>query len=153
MDAIGRPWTFATTGTVDAPIGQVWAIVGNFAELAAWHPRIISCEVDGSGIGALRTVDLGDRVAVERLDVLDDAQHVIEYSVVKGKPLTVGVSGRIKLGVAADDVTAVEWLTTIPNRPGSAELVPAMMSYYASRVEDIRAAVARQRAAQSQPRP
>lgn len=90
--------------------------MGDFAGLEAWHPPISSCVADGSAIGPCRTVDLGDRVAVERLDELDDGRHLIAYSVVDGSPLTIGVSGRIQLQPAAHDVISVEWLTTIPNR-------------------------------------
>lgn len=144
VDDLGPPWTFVTTGTVRAPIDRVWAIVGDFAGLELWHPRIGSCVADGSAIGSCRTVDLGDRVAVERLDELDDGRHLIAYSVVEGLPLTVGVSGRIRLHPAAHDVTSVEWLTSIPNRPGSADLVARLKTYYASRVDDLCAAVAAQ---------
>jgi len=140
-------WTFTTTGTIGAPVAQVWEIVGDFAGLELWHPRIRSCVADGSAIGSHRTVDLGDRVAVERLDELDHSRHLIAYSVVEGAPLTVGVSGRIRLESAARDTTSVEWLTTIPNRPGSHDLVARLKAYYPSRVEDIRATVARQQAA------
>jgi uncharacterized membrane protein len=142
IDGLGPPWTFFTTGTVRAPIEQVWAIVGDFACLEAWHPRIRSCVANGSMVGSRRTVDLGDRVAVERLDELDDDRHLIAYSVVEGAPLTVGVSGRIRLEPVVHDVTSVEWLTTVPNRPGSKNLVSRLKTYYRSRVDDLSAAVA-----------
>jgi uncharacterized protein YndB with AHSA1/START domain len=147
--AVGPPWTFITTGTVRAPIDRVWAIVGDFAGLEAWHPRIRSCEADGSTIGSYRSVDLGDRVAVERLDDLDVGRHLIAYSVVEGSPLTVGVSGRIRLEPSAHDTTSVEWVTTVPNRPGSGDLVARLKAYYVSRVDDLRAAVMLRLAAQN----
>jgi len=153
VDARGRAWTFITTGTVRAPIDQVWAILGDFAGLEAWHPRIRSCVADGSTIGSCRSVDLGDRVAVERLDELDVGRHLIAYSVVTGSPLTVGVSGRIRLEPAAPDTTSVEWVTTVPNRPGSGDLVARLKTYYMSRVDDLRAAVARRQAARTDDRP
>ena len=140
IDGLGPPWTFFTTGTVRAPIEQVWAIVGDFTCLEAWHPRIRSCVANGSAVGSRRTVDLGDRVAVERLDELDDDRHLIAYSVVEGTPLTVGVSGRIRLESAAHDITSVEWLTTVPNRAGSEDLVSRLKAYYMSRVDDLCAA-------------
>ena len=153
IDGLGPPWTFFTTGTVRAPIEQVWAIVGDFAFLDAWHPRIRSCVANGSAVGSRRTVDLGDRVAVERLDELDDDRHLIAYSVVEGAPLTVGVSGRIRLKSAANDATSVEWLTTVPNRAGSEDLVSRLKTYYMSRVDDLCAAIAGQCAAQTNNEP
>jgi hypothetical protein len=119
----------------------VWAIVGDFTALQVWHPRIRSCVADGSAVGSRRTVDLGDRVAVERLDELDDDRHVIAYSVVEGMPLTIGVTGRIRLESAAPDITSVEWLTTVPNRASSKDLVSRLKTYYMSRVEDLGHAV------------
>lgn len=144
IDGRGPPWTFFTTGTVHAPIEQVWGIVGDFACLETWHPRIRSCVANGSSVGSRRTVDLGDRVAVERLDELDEDRHIIAYSVVEGAPLTVGVSGRIRLEPAAHEITSVEWLTTVPNRAGSEDLVPRLKAYYLSRVDDLCAAFAGQ---------
>jgi len=36
----------------------------------------------------------------------------------------------------------VEWLTAVPNRSGSKDLVSRLKTYYKSRVDDLRAAVA-----------
>jgi len=133
--------SFTTTGTLAAPIERVWRLVGDFAGIMAWHPAITRCETEGSGVGALRTLRLGDREVVERLDERDDVSHVIQYSVVVGRPQTIGLTGRIQLERTADGKTGVSWLTTVPDLPGAAELVDGFRMYYAGRVENLRDAV------------
>ncbi|EFC86771.1 SRPBCC family protein [Parafrankia sp. EUN1f] len=140
----GRPralTSFTTTGILAAPIERVWQLVRDFAGIMAWHPSVTSCKVQGSGVGALRVVQLGDREVVERLDELDDARHAVQYSVVVGRPQTIGLTGRIQLDRTADGETAVSWLTTVPDLPGAAELVDGFRTYYAGRVENLRDAV------------
>ncbi|MGW6336727.1 SRPBCC family protein [Nocardia rhamnosiphila] len=136
---------FTTRGTVDAPVDRLWAIVGDFAGVMKWHPTMNACVVDGSGVGARRTVELGGRKVVERLDERDDERHIIAYSIVMGRPLSVGVSGRISLAAVSDGETSVEWVTTIPNRPGADELAAELAAYYKTRIENMREAVAPQR--------
>jgi hypothetical protein len=137
-----RPLTsLTTTGTLAAPIERVWDLVGDFAGIMAWHPSVTRCEAEGSGVGALRTLQLGDREVVERLDERDVASHVIQYSVVSGRPQTIGLTGRIQLERTTDRETAVSWLTTVPDLPGAAELVDGLRTYYAGRVENLRDAV------------
>src|SRR3954447_11742590 len=70
-------------GTIDHPIDAVWEVLRDFAGLKAWHPQLLTCETEGTGIGAVRRVTLKDgRGAAERLEVLDADRHVLAYSVV-----------------------------------------------------------------------
>ncbi|WP_199194872.1 SRPBCC family protein [Phyllobacterium phragmitis] len=63
----------------------VWAIVGNFANLAAWHPLVENCTgTGGNKAGAERTIELksGGRI-VEGLDEYDDAGRTYTYRLAK----------------------------------------------------------------------
>ena len=132
----------STAGSVEWPIGQVWSVVSDFADLAAWHPLIEGCEADGSGFGALRKVFFSDRTVVERLDELDEARHRLVYRVVEStRPVTVGLTARITLSEREDLSTYVEWLTTLPAIPES--LARELAAYYPRRIEHLDAALAK----------
>lgn len=74
---------------VAATAAQVWEVVRDFGAVQRWSPGLTSCEVDGEGIGAVRTIKLGDMVIRERLESLDDATRTFSYSIVDGPlPLT-----------------------------------------------------------------
>lgn len=130
-----------TTGTLDWPIDEVWAMLADFSGLAVWHPLIEACEADGSEVGALRTVRFSDRSVVERLDVLDDAGHTLVYRVVEStRPASVGLSARITLTEKDSARTLVEWIAGLP--PGAEDLAANLATYYPLRIQHLREALA-----------
>jgi carbon monoxide dehydrogenase subunit G len=133
-------------GTIEHPIEAVWAVLSNFADLKAWHPGILTCESEGSGIGSVRRVTLKDgRGATERLDELDEEHHVLVYSVTESvRPATVGLSARITLTEAGADSTSVEWVVSPPESDGlTDDMIEGMRSYYPTRIQNLADAVAR----------
>ena len=130
-----------TTASLDAPIAAVWRMISDFPGIMAWHPMIESCEADGAEPGALRRLRMKGREVVERLDVLDAESHVVQYSVAEGRPQTLGTTGRIQLEPLDEERTQVTWVTTLPDLPGAADLVPELTGYYATRIEHLRQAV------------
>lgn len=75
--------------TIDAPAGAVWNTVGDFGAAAEYLPPVASCQVEGSGVGAVRTLELeeGGEI-VERLEALDTSARVLRYSILHS-PLPV----------------------------------------------------------------
>jgi mxaD protein len=67
--------------TVAAPPAAVWAVVGDFHNLTAWHPLVAaSTGTGGTANGAERTVTLkGGDVIVDGLDEYDDAGRSYTY--------------------------------------------------------------------------
>lgn len=130
---------------IDFPIDQVWRIVGDFAGLMRWHPDVRSCVLKGSGIGSERVVTLGDRFAHERLDALDPARHVLQYTVTAGSdPRSVGVTGRIELTPLPAGRTRIVWTSGLPDhRPDAAAVNARLQAYYPTRIGHLRAALAR----------
>lgn len=134
-------------GTIDHPIDEVWAVLSNFADLMAWHPGLLTCEPEGTGIGSVRRVTLKDgRGATEKLDVLDQDRHVLVYSVTESvRPATIGLSAAITLTEAGADSTSVEWVVTPPANSGlTDEMLEGMRAYYPTRIQDLGNAVPRQ---------
>ena len=80
------PKTYQST-TVDAPIDEVWARLRNFHDMA-WAPAVVErCEAvgekAGDEVGARRILN---GVFHETLRELDDAEHVVKYSIDAGPP-------------------------------------------------------------------
>ncbi len=68
---------------IAASAAQVWDIVRDFGGVQRWSPGLSSCEVDKEGVGAVRTIKLGDMVIREKLESLDDATRTFSYSIVE----------------------------------------------------------------------
>jgi carbon monoxide dehydrogenase subunit G len=80
--------------TIDKPAAAVWAVVGDFGDLAGWMPGVESCVVDGDD----RFLKIMGLEIVERLVSRDDDARVIVYGIVGGVPVgnhkaTISVTG------------------------------------------------------------
>ncbi|KAG6760058.1 abscisic acid receptor PYL4-like [Populus alba x Populus x berolinensis] len=76
--------------TINAPVSTVWSVVRRFDNPQAYKHFVKSCHViDGDGnVGSLREVHVVSGLpaasSTERLEILDDEQHVLSFSVVGG---------------------------------------------------------------------
>ena len=74
---------------VDAPVPRVWALFRDFGGVKRYTPSLEACEIEGEGVGAIRTLTLpGGAVLRERLEALDDDATRLQYSIIDG-PLPV----------------------------------------------------------------
>ncbi|XP_073024753.1 abscisic acid receptor PYL4-like [Primulina eburnea] len=75
---------------IDAPIDSVWSLVRRFDKPHAYKHFLKSCNVilGGGEVGTLREVHLVSGLpaasSTERLEILDDEEHVMSFSVVGG---------------------------------------------------------------------
>jgi carbon monoxide dehydrogenase subunit G len=65
--------------TIDRPVDEVWAVLGNFGELA-WMPGIETCELDGDD----RILGMFGMRIVERQLERDEEGHSFTYGIVEG---------------------------------------------------------------------
>lgn len=60
----------------------VWLRIHDFADIQSWLPGVTGCQVEGEGVGAIRTVDVMDgSQVVERLEAFDEQQKLFRYSI------------------------------------------------------------------------
>ena len=132
-----------TTAVIDAPLDAVWSVISNFAGLKRWHPLIERCETEGSGEGAVRTVHFADWWLVERLDRLDQTDHVVAYSVIgSSRPPMIGVKGTISLASEGDQRTRLLWTSGLgPESPHAAEVNARLEAYYPTRIGHLKYAL------------
>ena len=68
---------------IETSAEELWTIVGQFGRLPEWLPLVTQCRVDGSGVGAVRTLTMHDGAIVkERMDAYDADRRTYAYSVV-----------------------------------------------------------------------
>lgn len=74
--------------TIAAPAAKVWELLGDFGGVMKWGGSMMqSCTVEGSGIGAVRTIGLGAISLQERCEAYDAADRALTYSIIGKNPL------------------------------------------------------------------
>jgi hypothetical protein len=74
---------------VAAPAAKVWALLGDFGGVAKWGGGMLeSCRVEGSGVGAVRTIGLSGGGSIqERCEGYDEAGRALTYSIIGKSPI------------------------------------------------------------------
>jgi carbon monoxide dehydrogenase subunit G len=147
--------TLSTSETINAPAEFVWALLADFANLAAWWPRdgnvqIEHVECEGEGIGMvrhIRNVGMTGRVS-ERLDYLDPDTMTLMLSIVGDRP--AGITAYVATGtvVALDPLRCrLDYSANVATEPGRAERVEKIiLATWNVMFEGLRAAASRRSA-------
>ncbi|MBB4642826.1 SRPBCC family protein [Rhizorhapis suberifaciens] len=135
--------TISIDATIDAPLERVWAMISDFKNLQRWHPLVERCETKGEGEGAVRTVYFADSWAAEKLERLDQEQHVLHYAIIDGSnPAATGLRGEISLMAADEGRTKLTWISGVdPARADAQALDDYLRIYYPDRIEHLREAL------------
>ena len=99
---------------IDAPAAAVWSIMGDFGGVASWSKGIESCEVEGDGVGAVRTLTMPGGVQIrERLESHDDSTHTFQYSIVEPSPLpATGYLATVAITAIDEQRARIDWSST-----------------------------------------
>ncbi|MFT7245846.1 MAG: hypothetical protein ACI82A_003217 [Candidatus Azotimanducaceae bacterium] len=99
--------------TVNANAKAVWDILGDFGGIKVGGP-ITAFEIEGDGVGAVRTITMGGAHVVERLEAFDANGMSLQYAIINDDcPLPVsGYSATINVTAAGDDACTVVWVGT-----------------------------------------
>jgi mxaD protein len=141
--------------TVAAPPAVVWAIVGDFANLAAWHPLVArSTGTGGKEVGAERTVALktGGEI-VDGLDEYDEARRALTYRLSRENLEAFPVSfysATLTVGAAGDGHSEVVWEGRFyrgdtgnypPDNLSDAAALAAMTNFFQKGLEGLKARI------------
>lgn len=74
---------------IKAPVNLVWSLVRRFDQPQGYKPFVSRCVVQGNlEIGSLREVDvksgLPATTSTERLELLDDEEHILSFKIIGG---------------------------------------------------------------------
>ena len=96
--------------TVSAPADAVWDQLGDFSGIEAGG-GIDSVSFEGEGVGMTRTIVMGGRPVVERLEVHDSAERTFTYVIINDdSPLPFSnYSATVKIIDNEDGTSTVDW--------------------------------------------
>jgi hypothetical protein len=110
--------------TIEAPLARVWQVMSDFGGVAG--ELIETCEVEGNGVGAVRTLTLrgGAGTVVERLEAMSDSDHSYSYAILNDDTCPLPVRkyrAAVRLSEAGPNATRVEWSGMFEPKGGASE--------------------------------
>ena len=74
----------------EAPVGELWEVIGGFNALPSWHPGIAASVIEYGNGGTVRVLEAADGARiVERIENVDYRGHAYTYSIVEsGLPIS-----------------------------------------------------------------
>ena len=98
---------------IAAPASAVWAAIGDLAHATHW-PAVETCEIEGSGVGCVRTLRLVDGAVIrERVEAHDDDARSYRSEVfVLGQMPVKNYRYSVSVSAAGPDRSIVDWLAT-----------------------------------------
>jgi len=113
----------AVTEKVNAPVGQVWALLSDFHSLPRRMAGIKDFVVEGSGVGTVRSFRLGDGPVIrERIEAFEPERHRFAYSLLP-PAFVENYLAEIALVPDGTDACTVMWSATcsVPTESEAAE--------------------------------
>ena len=128
---------------IGAPADAVWAQLGNFAGIQAGG-GIDSVSFEGEGVGMTRTIVMGGRPIVERLEVHDADARTFTYAIInEDSPLPFSnYSATVRIEDNGDDTCTVDWTGTFePRGVPEADAINMATGIYAGAIKQARIAL------------
>ena len=127
---------------INGPADQVWTAISDFGGIKVGGP-ITSFEVEGKGVGMVRTIGMGGGRVVERLDRHDAEDRVFSYSIVNDDcPLPVSAySSTVTVTDKGDGTCSVDWTGTFEPKGSEAEAAAVVEGIYRGGIAGARKAV------------
>ena len=94
---------------IAAPLAKVWEVLADFGGVAEWMPGAQSCVQEGEGVGATRTVSMGDIRVIERLESLDEAGKSFSYSVIESPMPLENYLATVRVRASGSEACKVDW--------------------------------------------
>jgi hypothetical protein len=122
---------------IGASADAAWEQLGNFASIEAGG-GIDSVSYEGEGVGMTRTIILGGRPIVERLEAHDPAARTFTYAIINDDgPLPFSdYSATVRIDDNGDGTCTVDWTGTFePRGVEEAEAVNVATGIYAGAIK------------------
>jgi hypothetical protein len=128
---------------IAAKSSTVWALVRDFGGIKRWNDGLTSCVLDGEGIGAVRTIEIGDVTIRERLEKLDEAKKTLSYAIIEGPIPATNYLATMELSDSGPASTRIVWSSTFEPVGATEEQVAQLFeTIYRQGIERLRKATA-----------
>jgi hypothetical protein len=97
--------------SVEASADRVWDLLRDFGGLDRFAAGIEDCQVEGEGVGAVRTLSMpGGLKLQERLEAFDDAGRSLSYAIIGEHPLPLDdYLSTVRVVEESDGRCTIEW--------------------------------------------
>jgi len=137
--------TYASvTELIEQPIDVVWPVIAAFGGVEHWVPGITACTVEGSGVGAVRTVVSNGNRVLERVEAIDHPSRFLRYRILPPHSVPVDdLHGNILLSVVDGTTTEMIWWSDATQFHVPQDVVGARIeTFYRRSIEGLRALLA-----------
>ena len=128
-------------GTIKAHAAEVWETVRDFNGLPRFMSLVAGSTIEGSGIGAVRTLTLADgHIVVETLEELDNEAMFLRYSLLDDPTRPFGhYMARMKVTSLDENHCGIEFLSTFEAQGNATvdEAKEGPAAIYASGIEGL----------------
>ena len=131
------------SGTIPAPVDDVWAVVGDFGRIADWLPPLASSGLahgaTGNQVGDVRqcTIDGGPTLA-ETQTARSEADYTYSYAIPEGPLPMMNYQSTIQLRPDGDQ-TILEWTSTFEPEAGKEDELTGMIeSVYLAGIDHLK---------------
>ncbi|MFP6806204.1 MAG: SRPBCC family protein [Pseudomonadales bacterium] len=101
--------TVKVVESIKAEAKAVWDILGDFGGIKVGGP-ITAFEIEGEGVGAVRTITMGGANVVERLEAFDPESFSLTYAIInEDSPLPVSAYRSDVQITANDEGCTIDW--------------------------------------------
>jgi hypothetical protein len=124
---------------LNIPVQQVWDLIGGFNALPDWHPAVEKSELEKGG--TVRKLSLaGGGTIVEKLEKIDDYEHLYTYSIIDSPLPVANYTATIRVRQSDDGKkTIVEWSSTFnPAGAPESEAVNIIQDIYRAGFENLK---------------
>jgi carbon monoxide dehydrogenase subunit G len=112
--------TVAVDTELDATPADVWKVVGDFGGVDSFLEVVESVEVEGEGVGAVRTLNLPEGAQfVETLTALDAEAMTLSYRIDESPLPVEGYAATIRVSELEDGSSKVDWSATFKAKGAS----------------------------------
>ena len=97
---------------INAPVDTIYQVISDFGTAGQYLAGVVQCTVEGTGVGALRTLTSADgSTIVERLETLDHAAHRLSYALLTDTPFRNCLTTMVVRNLASSQAE-LEWSAT-----------------------------------------
>ncbi len=123
---------------------SIWEVVRDFGGIKRWNPGIEDVEVEGSGVGSVRTIKMGGGIELqERLEHVDDVGRSFSYSIIAGPVPVENYLASLTIHEADEGHSRITWQSSFdPKGAPEADCVALFTGVYEGGIAALRKAVA-----------
>ena len=123
---------------IAASADAVWKVIGDFGSVPRWFPGATSIQVEGQGVGAVRTIPMGTSKIRERLEAFDAGARQLEYSIIDSPIPVKDYRATVRVESLGAQRCRVHWTTRFePVGIKAEQLAPGLEGAYRTGLQTI----------------